>query len=216
MLTDYSLPPLNGGETGRAVLFLHGVGDSGQGGLLSIGGLWQEHLPPDTEFLCPDGPMAFDMAPTGRQWFSLKDFSPWARLEGTKMAAPFLNDYIDNVMTSRNLRESQIALVGFSQGTIMSLYVAPRREKPVAGVIGYSGVLIGGDSLPAEKKCAPPTLLVHGTADEVLPYSFMKPSEQGLKAAGIPVETLTCPGIGHTIDEAGLEAGLRFLQKVLA
>lgn len=220
MLDFYQLPPATGGKPGHVVIFLHGLGDNGRGGLLSIGGLWQSALP-DTEFLCPDAPFPFDMAPPeltggGRQWFSLKDLAPTALLRGTQTAAPYLNDFIDNILASRDITPEKLALVGFSQGAMMALYVALRRDKPVAGIVGYSGLLAGGELLAAEKKSAPPVLLIHGTEDDVVPYTNLAAAEQVLKKNGIPVSTLTCPGTGHGIDDKGLAAGLKFLKQILA
>lgn len=215
MLKDYKLPPLNNQPPQRAVIFLHGLGDSGSGGLLSIGQIWQPHLP-DCEFLCPDAPFAYDMAPDdfgGRQWFSLKTFDQAAMLQGTKTAAPYLNEYIDHVMATRKLTADRIALVGFSQGTMMALYAGLRLPESVACIVGYSGHLIGGDTLAAEKKSSPPILLVHGTMDEVVPFAAMGAAEQALKQAGLSVSTLACPMTGHTIDEAGLREGLRFIKQ---
>ena len=216
MLKDYRLSPRSGGKPKQVVLFLHGLGDSGSGGLLSLGQMWQNALP-DCEFLCPDAPFPFDMAPPdfgGRQWFSLQNFTPESIESGTIKAAPFLNDYIDHILTTRGLEPYQMFLVGFSQGTIMSLYVAPRREKPLAGIVGYSGLLTGGKNLAAEKKSSPPVILIHGTHDEVIPYSALAKTEQGLKTANIPVQTVTCEGTGHTIDDQGLESGLNFIKSI--
>jgi phospholipase/carboxylesterase len=109
----------------------------------------------------------------GRQWFSLESFAPEFILTNAKKAAPYLNDYIDNVLVTRHLTPDRLTLVGFSQGTIMSLYVAPRRTPSVSCIIGYSGLLIGGETLRAEKKTSPPVLLVHGKMDEVIPFSAM-------------------------------------------
>ncbi|MDX2028375.1 MAG: dienelactone hydrolase family protein [Alphaproteobacteria bacterium] len=214
MLTDYRIPPATGGNPGRVVIFLHGVGDSGSGGLLSIGQMWQRALP-DCEFLCPDAPFPFDMAPPdfgGRQWFSLQDRSPQKVMTGVQTAAPLLNDYIDHVLKTRELTPDHLALVGFSQGTMMALHVAPRRAKPLAGVIGYSGLLADNGALATEKKSSPSILLVHGTQDEVVPYTMLALAEKGLAAADIPVRAVTCPGIGHTIDDRGLVEGLAFLK----
>jgi len=186
--------------------------------LLQIGSIWQRALP-STEFLCPDAPFAYDMAPPdfgGRQWFSLHDLMP-AKLEaGVQGAAPILNEYIDHVLTTRKLPPKRLALVGFSQGTMMALYVAPRRAEPVACVIGYSGMLRGGETLKTEKKSSPPVLLLHGTADEVVPYAALAEAERELKAADISVSTITCPDLGHSIDNRGVAEGLKFLQKNLA
>jgi phospholipase/carboxylesterase len=212
MLRDYRISPANGGKTGHAVVFLHGLGDSGQGGLLSIGGMWQSSLPPDTEFFCPDAPFPYDMMQSpetggARQWFSMKNFSMPTLLQGARTAARYLNEYIDHILTTRELSANKIALAGFSQGAIMALYAALRRPDQVAGIVAYSGLLVGGETLGAEKKSAPPVLLIHGTADNVVPFGLMAPSEAGLKAAGVPVTTVTCPGTGHSIDQTGLSGG---------
>lgn len=215
MLNDFHLLPLNGEAPKRVVIFLHGLGDRGDGGLLSIGQIWQKALP-DTEFICPDAPFPYDMAPDefgGRQWFSLKDFAPDKIEAGVRVAVPILNDYIDHVLTTRKISATQLALVGFSQGTMMALYVAPRRAEQVACVVGYSGLLRGTDTLATEKKSAPPVLLIHGTYDEVVPFERMAEAEAILKKAGVPVGTIACPQLGHSIDDRGVLEGLRFLQK---
>jgi len=149
----------------------------------------------------------------GKQWFSLKSFAPEDILAGAKQAAPLLNDYIDHILASRHLTPEHLALVGFSQGTIMALYVAPRRSQPIAAIVGYSGLLIGGETLATEKRCAPPVLLVHGQADEVVPFLAMGESERLLKAAGIPVKSLARPQLGHGLDDVGIAVGLAFVMQ---
>ncbi|MDE1901849.1 MAG: dienelactone hydrolase family protein [Alphaproteobacteria bacterium] len=216
MLDTHRLAPLSG-TADSLVIFLHGLGDSGAGGLLDIGRIWQRALP-NTEFICPDAPFAFDMAPPdfgGRQWFSLREFSKRAVDDGVKNAAPILNAYIDEMLEARRLTPSRLALVGFSQGTMMALHVGPRRGEPVAAIIGYSGKLSCVETLPMEKKSAPPVLLIHGTADEVVPFEAMREAETALRHAAIPVRTLACPGLGHGIDDAGIAAGQGFLQQYL-
>jgi phospholipase/carboxylesterase len=215
-LKDYRLQPLSG-QTKSVVLLLHGLGDSGSGGLLDIGRIWQQVLP-ETLFICPDAPFDFDMAPPdfdGRQWFSLREFSVQAIDEGAKTAEPILNAYIDGILAALSLRPEKLALVGFSQGTIMSLQTALRRTAPIAAIVGYSGMLANAAALPAEIKSKPPTLLVHGMLDEVLPFRAMGDAETALKTAGVAVRTLACPRLAHSIDEAGIAAGMQFLQNYL-
>ena len=214
MLTEQVLLPLNGGKPKSAVILLHGLGDSGAG-LIDLGEVWRSGLP-DTEFLAPDAPFPCDMAPFGFQWFSTRDWSPAVVLAGVKHATPYLNDYIDHILASHDLTPDRVALVGFSQGTMMSLYVAPRRSPSLAGVIGYSGALVGGETLSQERKSAPPVLLVHGMQDDVIPFQNMAKTAHGLQNANINVTTLACPGLSHSVDDAGLAEGLRFLRKVLA
>lgn len=214
MLKDYRRAPLNAVKPGHIVIFLHGLGDRGDGGLLSIGEMWGPALP-DCAFLSPDAPFPFDMGEaefSGRQWFSLHSHEFADMLAGTKMAAPYLDDYIDHVLKEFDLPSSKLALVGFSQGTMMALYTGLRRKESVACIVGYSGLLIGPEILAAEKKSSPPVLLVHGTADDVVPFQAMIIAEQGLKAAGVPVQSLPCPETGHTIDDSGLAEGLKFIK----
>lgn len=213
-MNDHRLPPLDGGTAQSAVILLHGLGDSGAG-LIDLGVMWRQHLP-QTLFVAPDAPYPCDMAPMGHQWFSLQDRTPLAILTGVQQAAPLLNAYIDQIMAETALAADRIALVGFSQGTMMSLYVAPRRSEALAGVIGYSGALVGAETLGFEQKSRPPVLLVHGTQDDVVPFSAMSHAEYCLRAVGMSVSTQACPALGHSIDQIGLNKGLGFLQKVLA
>lgn len=213
MLSHETLQPLSGGKPTSAVILLHGLGDSGSG-LIDIGGIWQRGLP-ETEFLAPDAPFPCDMAPFGYQWFSARDWTPSVVLEGVREATPHLNAFIDHVMATRGLASGRVALVGFSQGTMMSLYTAFRREEPMACVVGYSGALIGAETLGAEKKSAPPVLLVHGMQDEVVPFSAMAHAYTNLQKLNINAFSIARPDLAHSIDEVGLAEGLRFLRKAL-
>ncbi|MER2520027.1 MAG: dienelactone hydrolase family protein [Bdellovibrionales bacterium] len=215
LLKDYSLAPLRGGKPQRVAVFLHGVGDRGDGGLLAIGQMLQHDFP-DCEFICPDAPFPYDMAPPefgGRQWFSLQSRDASAIAMGVRAAAPILNAYLDNILKNRDLTPDKMALIGFSQGTMMSLYVAPRRSQPIAAVIGYSGCLIDGGSLQTEKRCSPPILLVHGLCDDVVPHALMSEAVRELSAAGLATETFSCPQLAHSIDEAGIARGRAFLKQ---
>lgn len=213
MLTDVTLQPANGGKAQRAVIILHGLGDSAEG----IIGLAEPMRPalPDTVFVAPNAPFPCDFSPFGYQWFSANDWTSSVVLEGVKRAATPLNEYIDHVMATYDLTPDKVALVGFSQGTMMSLYVAPRRKPQLACVVGYSGALIGGENLPAERQSAPPVLLVHGTHDDVVPYTSMLHAAGGLQNANIDVQQYTSQGLGHSIDDGGLTQGVLFLRKAL-
>lgn len=205
--------PAAGGPAQQLVILLHGLGADGQD-LIGIAPHWAQVLP-NAAFVSPNAPFPCDMAPYGYQWFSVQDRSPEAMLAGVRMAASPLDAFIDQELENAGLDESKTALVGFSQGTMMSLFVGPRRARALAGIVGFSGRLIAPELLVQEIKSRPPVLLAHGTADEVVPYSSLEHAKQGLTAAGIPVETLSCPGIGHGIDQNGLVRGAEFLHQVL-
>ncbi|MDB5411647.1 MAG: phospholipase/carboxylesterase [Rhodospirillales bacterium] len=208
-----SHPAAAGGKPRRLVVLLHGLGADGND-LIGLAPLFAQILP-DAEFVAPNAPFPCDMGPYGHQWFSLQDRTPATLVAEVGAAAPILNAYIDRALATRGLGESDLALIGFSQGTMMALYVGLRREKPIAGIVGFSGALLAGEALPQEIRSRPPVLLVHGDADLVVPFDALAMAEASLKAAGVQVETLTCAGLGHGIDEAGLKRAAAFLQRVL-
>jgi phospholipase/carboxylesterase len=213
-LSGPSRPPVAGGKPRRLVFLLHGLGADGND-LIGLQQYWGR-LVPDAEFVSPNAPFPCDMAGYGYQWFSVQDRTPAAMLAGVRAAAPILDAYIDEELQKRGLTESDAALVGFSQGTMMSLFVGLRRQRPLAGILGYSGRLIAPELLTVELRSRPPMLLVHGTEDPLVPFDSMAAAETALKAAGVPVETLTCPGIEHSIDPEGLQRGGLFLRQVLS
>ena len=213
-LSGPSHPPQSGGKPKRLVILLHGLGADGND-LIGLAPYWAPLLP-DAEFLSPNAPFPCDMAPYGYQWLSARDPSPEARLAGARAAGTILDAFITDELAKRDLSESDLTLVGFSQGTMMSLFVGPRRERPLAGIVGFSGRLIAPELLTAEIRSRPPILLVHGTDDPMVSYASMAEAETALSAAGVAVETLTCPGIGHSIDADGLQRGGQFLQRVLS
>jgi phospholipase/carboxylesterase len=213
-LTGPSRPPLSGDKPRRLVILLHGLGADGND-LIGLQQYWGRVVP-DAEFISPNAPFPCDMAPYGYQWFSVQDRTPEAVLAGVRAAAPSLDAFIDEELQKRGLTESDTALVGFSQGTMMSLYVGLRRAKPLAGILGYSGRLIAPELLASELRSRPPVLLVHGTHDPLVPFESLAHAEAALKTAGVPVETLACPGIEHSIDPEGLQRGGTFLKQVLS
>jgi len=213
-LSGPSRPPASGGKPRRLVILLHGLGADGND-LIGLAPYWARLLP-DAEFLSPNAPFPCDMAPHGYQWFSSQDRTPEAVLGGVRAAAPILDAFIDEALEQRGLGSGELALVGFSQGTMMSLFVGLRRAEPVAGIVGFSGRLLAPELLASELRSRPPILLVHGTEDPLVPYSSLAAAETTLKAAGVPVETVTSFGIGHSIDDQGLRRGGEFLKKVLS
>jgi phospholipase/carboxylesterase len=205
--------PESGGKPRQLVILLHGLGADGND-LIGLAPVLAQVLP-DAEFVSPNAPFPCDMAPYGYQWFSLQDRSPATILAGVRAAAPVLDAFIDEALESRGLAEKDLALIGFSQGTMMSLYVGLRRARPVAGIVGFSGALVGAELLAGEIRSRPRVLLVHGDADQMVPFQALAMAERTLTEADVPVETLTCPGLGHGIDEAGLKAATRFLTEAL-
>jgi phospholipase/carboxylesterase len=208
-LTGPSVAPKSGGPPRQAVIFLHGLGADGDD-LIGLSPYFAEALP-DAEFLSPHAPYPCDMAPYGRQWFSLQDFGQEALLRGLEVVKPVFDDYLDAVMKRSKLSEAEIAVVGFSQGTMLSLHGALRRPRPIGALLGYSGMLVAPDRLIGEITARPPVMLVHGEQDPVVPFDAMDLARRALEALAVPVTVLARPGLGHSIDDEGLAEGVRFV-----
>ncbi|MBD0273741.1 MAG: prolyl oligopeptidase family serine peptidase [Acetobacteraceae bacterium] len=211
------LPPRLGVPARQLVVLLHGVGADGAD-LIGLVPYLAEALP-DAAFVAPDAPYPCDMAPFGRQWFSLQDRSP-ARLEaGVRTAEPAVRAFLEAELSRLSLPASALALAGFSQGAMTALHVGLRMADSPAAILAYSGALLAPESLPAElaaRASPPPVLIVHGEADGVVPVRASRVAEAALRAAGVPVEALFIPGLDHTIDDSGLRAGIAFLRRAFA
>jgi phospholipase/carboxylesterase len=202
-----------GEDAGELVILLHGRGADGDD-LIGLAPLFAQTLP-NAAFVAPNAPYTCDAGP-GYQWFaSPPDTDPAARLGEIRATAEIVNTFIDDELARHGLADDRLALVGFSQGTMMSLFVAPRRENPCAGILGYSGRLDSPDALAAEIKSRPPVTLVHGDQDPLLPASLMIDAAAALSANGVEVSSHLRPGLGHGIDEEGLRLGMAFLRRIL-
>jgi phospholipase/carboxylesterase len=207
------------GAARRLVVFLHGYGADGND-LIDIGRAWQDALP-NTAFVSPHAPEPCGQAPMGRQWFPLFTRSPNERWQGVNQAAPLLNRFLDAELARHSLPSSALALVGFSQGTMMALHVGLRRAVPPAAIVGYSGIFVlpdnaEPDAVAGEITSRPPVLLVHGTQDDLIPAQALFQSAQALAALEVPVEWHLSPGVGHGIDQEGLRHGGSFLARRFA
>jgi phospholipase/carboxylesterase len=208
-----SLQPLSGGAPRQIVLLLHGYGSSGAD-LISFAPHWQQQLP-DALFLAPHAPQRCGMS-GGYQWWPLMAFTARALAAGAASAAPAIDAYIDRKLAQYGLGDANLALVGFSQGTMMALHVGLRRREQVAGILGYSGMLTDAADLAHHRISKPPVCLIHGSADPVVPVAALHAAEHALRRAGVDVSTHVSPGVGHGVDPAGLRLGGRFVSKVLA
>ena len=205
-----SLQPLSGGPPKQIVLLLHGYGSNGAD-LISLAPHWQQALP-EALFLAPNAPHRMY---SGYQWWPLLAFTSAALVSGTAAAAPAVNAFIDRKLAQYGLRDADLAIVGFSQGTMMALHVGLRRKTKVAGILGYSGMLTGQAELAHQNITKPPVLLIHGSADPIVPVSALHAAEQVLRRVGVDVATHVSPGIGHTVDPVGLRLGAEFVRRVL-
>ena len=209
------LAPRNG-PARQLVVFLHGYGADGND-LIEVGRAWQPFLP-QAAFVAPNAPHTCGQAPMGREWFPLTFRNPTERWDGVNVAAPGVDAFLDAELARHNLPPSALALVGFSQGTMMALQVGLRRAAAPAAIVGYSGMLVlEGDSdvegYKPQVRARPPVLLIHGDADELIPVQALMHSAEALAALEVPVEWHISAGIGHGIDDEGLRHGGEFLAR---
>ena len=210
------LEPQAGGAARQLVVFLHGYGADGND-LIDIGRAWQPLLP-HAAFVSPHAPDRCPQSPTGRQWFPLANRDPNERWTGATTAAPVLEAFFDAELKRRNLPPSALALVGFSQGTMMALHVGLRRATAPLAIVGYSGLLIlppnpTPEQLAADIKSRPPILLIHGDGDDRIPVNALFQAADTLAALEVPVEWHLSAGVGHGIDQEGLRHGGEFLAR---
>lgn len=215
MIDGPRLPPASGGAPRSLVVLLHGYGSNGDD-LIGLAPYWRTALP-DTAFVSPNAPERCPGAPGGFQWWGISNLDRSARAAGAARAAPALDAFIDAELAGYGLDESRLALVGFSQGTMMALHVGPRRARTLAGIIGFSGMVADEAGLVGKGAVTrPPVLLVHGDADPMIPVAAFHNAFKLLTDAGFDVESHVSPGLGHSIDEAGLTLGGAFLARVLS
>lgn len=212
MLDGPRLTPASGRPATSLVVLLHGYGADGRD-LIDLGRYWSPLLP-DTAFASPHAPEPCGMAPVGRQWFALDLRDPHEYSRGAAAAAPALDRFLDAELGRLGLGADRLALVGFSQGTMMALEVGPRRAVAPAGIVGYSGRIAGLERLAAEVRARPPVLLVHGDRDEVIPVEALAETAAALAGAGLAVEWHVRPGLGHGIDGEALALGGAFLARL--
>lgn len=204
------------GATKSVVVFVHGYGADGAD-LLGLGDALAPHLP-HTVFLAPDAPQPCVGNPFGFQWFPI----PWldgsseeAARAGMAESVELFNAFLDARLAEEGVGPEALALVGFSQGAMMSLHVAPRRAAAMAGVVAISGRLLVPELLAAEAVVKPPVLLVHGDQDPVVPFADMGLAGDALVAAGFETYGHVMEGTGHGIAPDGLGVTLQFLKERL-
>ncbi|MDI3336009.1 alpha/beta fold hydrolase [Defluviimonas aestuarii] len=206
-------------RSGRAksmVIFLHGYGADGAD-LLGLADPLAPHLP-DTVFLSPDAPEPCRNNPMGYQWFPIPWLDGSSEAEATAGMARSIvdiNAFIDARLADEALSIDRLAVVGFSQGTMMALHILPRRAEPVAAIVAFSGRLLQPEKLAAEAVSKPPVLLVHGDQDPMVPFQDMGLAGEALTAAGFETYGHVMKGTGHGIAPDGLSVALAFLKDKL-
>lgn len=205
------------GQATALVVFLHGYGADGAD-LLDLAEVLGPHLP-GAAFVAPDAPDRCAGGGFGYQWFPIPRFDGSTEAmaaAGVEASAGDLNAFLDTRLAEEGLTPDRLVLVGFSQGAMMSLHVAPRRDEAVAGVVAISGRLLRPEALVAETRVKPPILIMHGDQDPVVPFAEFARAGDALVGAGFQVFGHVMKGTGHGIAPDGLGVALQFIKERLA
>jgi phospholipase/carboxylesterase len=202
--------PASKAKPRQLIVLCHGLGADAYD-LIDLAPSWQ-HACPDALFASVHAPFQHDSG-FGRQWWSVADRSPPVTEAGGRTAAAYLHGFIDAELARLGLPREAYALMGFSQGAMISLFTGLRRPAAPRAILAFSGALIARESLQAELENRAPVLLVHGESDEVVPVSRSRDAENALIAAGVPVEAHYIPRLGHGIDDTGIALGALSLQR---
>ena len=213
MISGPIIEPSSGNSPKQMIIFVHGYGADGND-LIGLANYFQSTLP-EAIFLSPHAPEACSMNPSGYQWFDLTSTDPAVLWSKILVAADHLNEFIDSKLLEYNIAEENLALIGFSQGTMMSLHVSLRRKNTMAAVLGFSGRLIGADLLKDDLISKPSIYLIHGDQDPMVPYQDSLTAEKVLKEYSVDIKTHISEHTQHSIAEDGLRIGVDFLASKL-
>jgi phospholipase/carboxylesterase len=205
--------PASKGEPKQLVVLCHGLGADAYD-LIDLAPAWS-HACPEAIFASVHAPFMHDSG-FGRQWWSVADRSPPVMQRGARAAAPYLQGFLDAELARLGLAADAYALMGFSQGAMISLFTGLRRPVAPRALLAFSGALMAPDTMQAELTAKPPVLLVHGEDDDVVPAARSRDAETALRAAGVPVEAHFIPRLGHGIEDTGISLGALALQRGFA
>jgi phospholipase/carboxylesterase len=202
--------PASKAKPRQLVVLCHGLGADAYD-LIDLAPSWQ-HACPDALFASVHAPFQHESG-FGRQWWSVADRTPSVMEAGARTAALYLHGFIDAELTRLELPATAYAIMGFSQGAMISLFTGLRRPAAPRAILAFSGALIAPETLAAELANRTPVLIVHGEADEAVPVSRSHDAEAALIAAEVPVEAHYVPRLGHGIDDSGIALGALALQR---
>ena len=209
ILSGPSIEPLDNNKPEQLIIFCHGYGADGND-LIGLANYFQNILP-KAFFISPNAPEKCPLNPLGYQWFDFQSNDPaliWSKI---LEAANTLNSFIDEQLEKFNLLDKDLALIGFSQGTMMSLHVGLRRSETMRAIVGFSGKLVGPEMLEKDLISKPPIYLIHGEQDPMVPYQDTLDAAKVLKSKNIDIQTHISSNTQHSIAEDGLKIAVDFI-----
>ena len=217
-MTSYSLdvtsvPPLSKNKPRQVIVLCHGYGGDGKN-ISTLAISWQRFLP-DAIFLCPNAPEVCTDNPQGYQWFDMASEKEETMFEKSLAAEEKLNTFLDQVVNNLQLESSNLALVGFSQGCMMSIQAGLKRKEQINCIVGYSGKVINQKHLSNNINSKPKIFLMHGVNDIIVPPTYLLEAKEYLNERGLKIKTKLFKNCEHSIPVEGSSLGLGFLKKNL-
>ena len=197
----------------QAIVLCHGYGGDGRD-ISVLANNWQRFLP-ECIFLCPNAPEICAVNPQGYQWFDLTLDKEEVILEKSLIAEEKLNIFLDQVLDNFQLDPSNLALVGFSQGCMISIQIALKKKKQINCLVGYSGKVINQKHLSDNINSKPKIFLMHGANDTIVSPTYLLEAKEYLVNHGLKIKTKILKDCEHRIPVEGSSLGLEFLRKNL-
>ena len=212
-LEAISISPFSKNKPQQVIVLCHGYGGDGKD-ISTLAINWQRFLP-EAIFLCPNAPEICAVNPQGYQWFDLSSDKEELILEKSLIVEEKLNTFIDQILNNFQLEPNNLALVGFSQGCMMSIQIALKKKKQISCLIGYSGKVINQKHLSDNIHSKPKIFLMHGTNDTLVPPTHLLEAKEYLVKHGLKIKTKMFKDCEHRIPVEGVSLGLGFLKKNL-
>ena len=212
-LEAISIAPLSKNKPQQVIVLCHGYGGDGKD-ISTLAINWQRFLP-EAIFLCPNAPEICAVNPQGYQWFDLSSDKEELILEKSLIVEEKLNTFIDQILNNFQLEPNNLALVGFSQGCMMSIQIALKKKKQISCLIGYSGKVINQKHLSDNIHSKPKIFLMHGANDTLVPPTHLLEAKEYLVKHGLKIKTKMFKDCEHRIPVEGVSLGLGFLKKNL-
>jgi len=212
-LEAISISPFSKNKPQQVIVLCHGYGGDGKD-ISTLAIHWQRFLP-EAIFLCPNAPEICAVNPQGYQWFDLSSDKEELILEKSLIAEEKLNTFIDQILNNFQLEPNNLALVGFSQGCMMSIQIALKKKKQISCLIGYSGKVINQKHLSDNIHSKPKIFLMHGANDTLVSPTHLLEAKEYLAKHGLKIKTKMFKDCEHRIPVEGVSLGLGFLKKNL-
>ena len=212
-LNSVIIKPSSKSSPKNVVILCHGYGGDGKD-ISILANYWKTFLP-DTLFICPDAPEICKVNPDGFQWFDLMDQTGDETLSKSLIAENKLDNFINEVISENKLNFKDVALVGFSQGCMISMQTALKKKDQIKCLIGYSGKILNIKHLNQNINSKPEIFLMHGDKDQIVPINFLLEAKEFFNKNDYKIQTKIFKNCEHRIPTEGSSIGLEFLKKNL-